>query len=82
MERPLPEHIKAGLTLSEDDYQYIKTLLARRDQHMQRLYNNITQLTARTEGLENMLNNTDKVEERRPRWKRILRRFAIILARI
>ena len=77
VERPLPEHIKAGVTLSEDDYQHIKVLLARRDQHLQRLYNNISQLSAHVEGLENMLSNSN-----RPRWKRVLRRLAIMLARI
>ena len=38
IERPLPEHIQPGTTLTEQDYQQIQTLLARRDQHLARLY--------------------------------------------
>lgn len=38
VERPLPAHIKPGQVLSDDDYQRIQVLLARRDQHLQRLY--------------------------------------------
>lgn len=48
VERHLSERIKAGLTLTEDDVQEIKTLLARRDQHLERLYNYITELTSKT----------------------------------
>lgn len=45
VERPLPEYIRPGEVLTEDNYQRIKTLLARRDQHLQRLYNNISNLS-------------------------------------
>lgn len=38
VERPLPERFKAGLILSEQDVQELRILLARRDQHIQRLY--------------------------------------------
>ena len=48
VERHLPEHIKAGITLTEDNVQEIKILLARRDQHLKRLYNSITELTSKT----------------------------------
>ncbi len=48
VERHLPERIKAGVTLSENDVQEIKTLLIRRDQHLERLYGYITGLTAKT----------------------------------
>ena len=48
VERHLPEHIKEGKTLTQADVQEIKTLLARRDQHLQRLYNYITDLTSKT----------------------------------
>jgi Rps23 Pro-64 3,4-dihydroxylase Tpa1-like proline 4-hydroxylase len=48
VERHLPENIKAGKTLTQADVQEIKTLLARRDQHIHRLYNYITDLTAKT----------------------------------
>jgi Rps23 Pro-64 3,4-dihydroxylase Tpa1-like proline 4-hydroxylase len=48
VERHLPENIKAGVTLTEDNVQEIKTLLARRDQHIKRLYNSISDLTTKT----------------------------------
>jgi len=51
VERPLPEDIKPGITLSDEDYQRIRILLARRDQHLQRLYNNISDLSAHVEDL-------------------------------
>lgn len=38
VERPLPEHIRPGEVLSEEDYQTIRVLIARRDQHLARLY--------------------------------------------
>jgi len=44
VERHLPERIRPGLTLSEQDWQEIRILLARRDQHLKRLYDNITHL--------------------------------------
>jgi Rps23 Pro-64 3,4-dihydroxylase Tpa1-like proline 4-hydroxylase len=37
-QRPLPEHIQAGHTLSQEDAAVIRTLLARRDQTIQFLY--------------------------------------------
>lgn len=85
VERPLPEHIKPGLTLSEEDHQRIRTLLARRDQHLQRLYNNISHLSAHAEGLENLLRSKNgdhkQTEGRsRPLWKRTLSRLALKLA--
>jgi len=49
VDRPLPEHFRAGATLSEQDVQELRVLLARRDQHNQRLYRDITQLTAQLE---------------------------------
>jgi len=52
VERHLPERIKAGSTLSENDVQEIKTLLARRDQHLERLYGYITALSAQTAGIK------------------------------
>lgn len=44
VERHLPARYQPGLTLSEADLQELKTLLARRDQHMRRLYRNIQYL--------------------------------------
>lgn len=38
VDRPLPAHIQPGTTLNEEDYQRIRILLARRDQHLERLY--------------------------------------------
>lgn len=52
VERHLPQHIKVGVTLTEEDVQEIKTLLARRDQHLKRLYGYITELTGKTAGLK------------------------------
>ena len=51
VERPLPEHIQPGTRLSDEDHQRIRVLLARRDQHLQRLYNNISDLSAHVEDL-------------------------------
>lgn len=44
VERHLPQRFQAGRTLDEADVQELKILLARRDQHMRRLYRNIQQL--------------------------------------
>lgn len=42
VERHLPERFQAGLTLSDEDVRELKTLLARRDQHLQRLYRQVS----------------------------------------
>jgi len=55
VDRPLPERIRAGATLSEDDVQELRTLLARRDQHNQRLYRENAELTARLEQAQSAL---------------------------
>jgi hypothetical protein len=44
VERHMPSRFQPGLTLSEADLQELKILLARRDQHMRRLYRNIQNL--------------------------------------
>lgn len=44
VERPLPARIKPGSNLSEADHAEILRLLARRDQHLQRLYGQIAEL--------------------------------------
>ena len=56
VDRPLPEHFRAGATLSENDVQELRTLLARRDQHNQRLYRDIGDLTAQLEQAQAALN--------------------------
>jgi Rps23 Pro-64 3,4-dihydroxylase Tpa1-like proline 4-hydroxylase len=52
VDRHLPEHIKAGHTLSHNDMQVIKTLITRRDHHLQRLYGYITELNKKTSDLK------------------------------
>ena len=49
VERPLPAHIQPGLTLSDADHADIVRLLARRDQHLQRLYGYISDLNQQLE---------------------------------
>lgn len=44
VERHLPERFEAGMVLSAADVQEIRLLLARRDQHLKRLYKNIHRL--------------------------------------
>ena len=45
VDRPLPERVRAGRVLDETDMAELRTLLARRDQHNQRLYRDIARLT-------------------------------------
>lgn len=49
VDRPLPERFRAGLALSDADVEELRVLLARRDQHNQRLYRDVTRLTAELE---------------------------------
>jgi hypothetical protein len=44
VDRPLPQHLCAGYTLSDADGQQLRALVARRDQHIQRLYREIQRL--------------------------------------
>lgn len=49
VDRPLPERFKPGFTLSDADVQELRVLLARRDQHNQRLYRDVTAATKQLE---------------------------------
>jgi len=49
VDAPLPQRFRAGMTLSEDDVHALRTLLARRDQHNQRLYRENAALMAQLE---------------------------------
>jgi hypothetical protein len=45
VDRPLPERFAAGHTLSTEDAQELRVLIARRDQHIQRLYRDVSRIT-------------------------------------
>jgi len=49
VDRPLPERFQPGMTLGAEDVQELRMLIARRDQHNQRLYRDITTLTGQLE---------------------------------
>ena len=49
VDRPLPERFQAGMTLGTADIDELRSLLARRDQHNQRLYRDTQALTAQLE---------------------------------
>jgi hypothetical protein len=57
VDRQIPDHIRPGYTLSEHDYRELSTLIARRDQHNQRLYRDITQLTTQLEQANSTLSS-------------------------
>lgn len=50
VERHLPAHFIPGLTLDEQDVEEVRRLLARRDQHLRRLYRDIQSLQSRLGG--------------------------------
>lgn len=56
VDRPLPDHFKPGTVLSDADVEELRTLLARRDQHNQRLYRDITRLNTELEQASAALN--------------------------
>jgi hypothetical protein len=52
VDRPLPGHLHAGHVLSAADMDAIKTLLARRDHHLQRLYRDLSERQKEIEGYQ------------------------------
>lgn len=69
VDRPLPERFHAGAVLSDDDVDEIRNLLARRDQHNQRLYRDITALTVQLEQARAVLNRGIMGKLRYFAWK-------------
>ncbi|MFO1493514.1 MAG: 2OG-Fe(II) oxygenase [Lysobacterales bacterium] len=55
VDRPLPAHLREGHTLSAEDMQTLRVLLARRDQHIQRLYRDAQSRDANLEQLRDLL---------------------------
>ncbi|HET9033355.1 MAG TPA: 2OG-Fe(II) oxygenase [Dokdonella sp.] len=55
VDRALPSHYVAGKTLSDANVEELKMMLKRRDQHNQRLYRDITQLSSQLEQAQSAL---------------------------
>lgn len=51
VDRPLPQHLRAGHVLSEADVEALQVLLARRDQHNERLYREVIAAGAQIEAM-------------------------------
>jgi hypothetical protein len=49
VDRPLPDRFKPEFTLNDADVQELRVLLARRDQHKQPLYRDVTHVTKQIE---------------------------------
>jgi hypothetical protein len=56
VDQPLPQRFRDGLTLNANDVEELRVLLARRDQHNQRLYRDVTELTKQLEQATAALN--------------------------
>ena len=72
---PLPERFKPGFTLSDTDVQELRVLLARRDQHNQRLYRDVTAATKQLEQAQAALNK-GRMGRLRYFARRVLERLA------
>jgi len=55
VDQPLPERFQPGMTLGATDIEQLRVLLARRDQHNQRLYREISSLTNRLDQVQTAL---------------------------
>lgn len=55
VERPLPARFRPGHTLDEADLQVLRTLIARRDQHLQRLYRDIGRISTELDQARSLL---------------------------
>ena len=71
---PLPDRFKPGFTLSEADVQELRVLLARRDQHNQRLYRDVTAATKQLEQAQAAL-HAGRVGRLRYLARRVLARW-------
>ncbi|MCP5476843.1 MAG: 2OG-Fe(II) oxygenase [Rhodanobacteraceae bacterium] len=60
VDRPVDCPLQAGHTLSADDAEQIRIALARRDQHVQRLYGDITRLTSELDSTKQHLDRIVK----------------------
>jgi hypothetical protein len=63
VERHLSPRFQPGMSLNDADLHELKILLARRDQHMQRLYRNIQHLYGENNRLRGQLLAADEAEE-------------------
>lgn len=55
VDRPLPERFQAGMTLAGADVEELRALLARRDQHNQRLYRDLADISKRLQEMKTAL---------------------------
>ena len=69
VDRPLPDRFRPGVTLNEDDVAVLRMLIARRDQHNQRLYAEITRLTKEAEEARRALESGMLGGVRRLLWR-------------